>query len=137
MLGPDNLDPATVFVELALQTVPRNDELSPWIHMSERWPEPEDVDAIWLTVDLEEHMQDLDDLNLLLFVATEILESRATVDGRAQHYIRPRCLSIPYMEISASYDVTQATAFRQVKWWCEEVKAGQCRLDRAVLFGPR
>ncbi|KAJ5550576.1 hypothetical protein N7535_001481 [Penicillium sp. DV-2018c] len=120
------------------QTAPRNLNLSPWVHGCDRCIEPADEDALWLTIELQEPMQDLDDMDLLMVVAMEISESRAFVTTRAQHYIRPRCLSIPCrMSPTYSYEVSRGEALRLVKWWFDEIKAGRAHLDRAVLFGPR
>ncbi|KAJ5550159.1 hypothetical protein N7461_004857 [Penicillium sp. DV-2018c] len=120
---------------LTHQTAPRNPNLSPWIHDSNRVVEPADEEALWVTVELGGYMQ-VDDLKLLLFVATETYESRATVDARAQHYLRTRCLSIPCTLSSASYEASRDRTFKLVKWWFEEVRAGRARLDRGVLIGP-
>ncbi|KAJ5550574.1 hypothetical protein N7535_001483 [Penicillium sp. DV-2018c] len=135
MSNPNNLNLTSL--SQALQAAPRNNDLSPWLYGTRRVMEPADEDAFWLTVELDEDMQHLDDASLLRFVATEIHKSRVVIDSRAQHYIRPRCLSIPCTEIWASYDVTQNQTFYRVKWWFEEVNAGRAQLDRAVLFGPR
>jgi hypothetical protein len=115
----------------------RNPDLCPWMSGPDRLREAADEDAMWLTVELKESMNYLDDENLLRFVLTQIQVSNAVVDVRAQHYLRPRCLSIPSMGLSDTYAVCQAQTAELVEWWIGEIRAGTAYLDRGVLFGHR
>ncbi|KAJ5144024.1 uncharacterized protein N7515_002811 [Penicillium bovifimosum] len=112
----------------------------PWRSSSGILHEVADLDARWMTVELEEGMIRLDDESLLRFVLTQIQLGNAVVDICAQHYIKPRCLSIPCRLISLvsdSYAVIQAETSRMVMWWIEQVILGKAWLDRRVLFAPR
>ncbi|KAJ5129631.1 uncharacterized protein N7515_005670 [Penicillium bovifimosum] len=111
--------------------------LCPWRRSSGVLREVADLEATWLTVELEEGMIYLDDESLLRFVLTQIRSANAVVDIRAQHYIRPRCLSIPSKVISGSYASIQGEACRLLMWRIEQVRTGEAWLDRDVLFGPR
>ncbi|KAJ5550573.1 hypothetical protein N7535_001484 [Penicillium sp. DV-2018c] len=130
--------PSPTYAELTSPTAVRNHDLCPWIYFSKRLVEPADMNAIWLTVELKETMRYFDDdVDLLQYVLMQIQAANANVHSQAQHYIRPRCLSIPNMVMSDSYEVSQAEASRMVEFWIKEVKAGRAYLDRAVLFDPR
>ncbi|KAJ5129665.1 uncharacterized protein N7515_005704 [Penicillium bovifimosum] len=132
MSDPTRLDRAT-----QIPAASRNLALCPWVSRSGRVYERADADALWPTVELEDSLEYVDDEYLLRFVLTQIQKSNVIVQIRAQHYIRPRCLSIPSDMVSDSYAVIQAEAARRVEWWIEQVKAGTAWLDRDVLFGPR
>ncbi|KAJ5582862.1 hypothetical protein N7535_001482 [Penicillium sp. DV-2018c] len=126
---PDNAN-------LSSQTAPHSPDLPPRTDGFSFGVELEGANTLWVTVDLDEHMQYIDGLNLLRFVATEIQEGRAVVDERAQHDIRPRCLSTPLTVVCPPYRLTLDQTFERVRWWFEEA-GGQGYLDRGVLFGPR
>ncbi|KAJ5129747.1 uncharacterized protein N7515_005786 [Penicillium bovifimosum] len=124
---------------MATETAGRSleSDFCPWRSSSGILREVADLDATWLTVELEEGMISLDDESLLRFVLTQIRSANAVVDICAQHYIRPMCLSIPSRLISDSYAVIQAEASRLVMWRIKQVMTGKAWLDRRVLFGPR
>ncbi|KAJ5130020.1 uncharacterized protein N7515_006059 [Penicillium bovifimosum] len=117
-------------------TADRNPGLCPWESSEGIIYEVADSDALWLTVELDASLNDLEDESLLRFVLTHIKMANAVVGPRAQHCIRPRCLSIP-CRISDSYAESQAEASRLVLLWIGQVRAGKAWLDRDVLFGPR
>ncbi|KAJ5550572.1 hypothetical protein N7535_001485 [Penicillium sp. DV-2018c] len=124
----------------------RNHDLSPWKSKSKRLMEPADKETLWLTVELKEHTKLLnDDHRLLQYVIRNIRESNAVLDTRAQHYIRPMCLSIPCSMLPNPFETTNSNpdevcrneAVGRVYSLIEKLRAGRLRIDRAVLFGPR
>ncbi|KAJ5129640.1 uncharacterized protein N7515_005679 [Penicillium bovifimosum] len=119
-------------------TAGRNPDFCPWRSSHGVIYDTADSDALWLTVELSASMNALDDTSLLQFVLRQIQMSHAQVDLRAQHYLRPGCLSLPAMVGSeGSYAECQAATSWVVIGWIEQVRAGTAWLDRNALFGPR
>ncbi|KAJ5550568.1 hypothetical protein N7535_001489 [Penicillium sp. DV-2018c] len=127
------------------QTAPRNPTLCPWRKSSVLITEPEDEEASWLTIELKDHTQYLDDRRLVLFMLRMIREDKAVIDRQAQHYIRPMCLSIPCKTVFSSYEtwivnpceIIRNEAVELLKGVLDEVSEGNIYLDRAVLFDSR
>ncbi|KAJ5835652.1 hypothetical protein N7447_001678 [Penicillium robsamsonii] len=109
----------------------------PFIVNSERMVDPEDVTALWITIDFPEAMKHThSDEQLMEFVVKQIQSHNTGIFTSAQHYKRHFCLSLPIVKFPKEENFIDfmAQAEALAIWWLREIRAQKVHLDREVLF---
>ncbi|KAJ5383842.1 hypothetical protein N7517_001753 [Penicillium concentricum] len=109
----------------------------PFIVNSERMVDPEDVAALWITIDFPEAMRHThSDEQLMEFVVQQIQNHNTGIFTSAQHYQRHFCLSLPVVEFAKdeNFNDFMAQAETLALWWLRKIRAHEAQLDRELLF---
>ncbi|KAJ9488512.1 hypothetical protein VN97_g4789 [Penicillium thymicola] len=101
-------------------------------------PEPEyDPRQVsnWVNVFIQSRDSDSDDETLMRTVAAYIRTSTATISVHAKHHDHPLCVSI---KVPGDYHSNKASilaaAELQADYYCQEIRNGRVRINRALLF---
>lgn len=101
-------------------------------------PEPEyDPRQVsnWVNVFIQARDSDSDDETLMRTVAAYIRTSTASISVHAKHHDYPLCVSI---KVPGDYHSNKASilaaAELQADYYCQEIRNGRVRINRALLF---